>query len=227
MTLTASNEIFPHKCYLPLSPVTLPLSNEQHLTNWGRGDILVPAIFPSALSGDFWRKSSHAHGLDIDISVSSFSSLWPSGDRFFFFFFSQNVSHVEENKCSRGFFVNRNVIRPLCISVSRRERHHSWCSVIEGWNYFLITDWCCFSLSFGWIWKQCERNREKWGGSVKTVNMLLSCRTALLCDWGGCSFDTDATWEVDAWQCLLETRHNSSQRNPASHLLPLQYEPSG
>ncbi len=43
-----------------------------------------------------------------------------------------------------------------------------------------------------------KKKQGKMGGSVKTVNMLLSCRTALLCDWGGCSFDTAATWEVDA-----------------------------
>ncbi len=131
MTLTASNEIFPHKCYLPLSPVTLPLMSST--SQFDAAVTFCSLWLPPCSQRGLWKKSSHTHSLDIDISDSSLGSLWPNGHSFsFFFLFLQIGSHVEGNKCSHGFLVNRNVIRPPCISVSRRGRHHSRCSVTEG-----------------------------------------------------------------------------------------------
>lgn len=173
MNLTASNEIFPHKCYLPLSPVTLPLSNEQHLTIWGRGDIFVLAIFPSAHSRGFRRKSSHALAwiLIFPSVVSAPCSLRPSGHCFIFFlyFFFRERHPCRREQMFTKVSCEQECHTPTMISVSWRARQHSWCSVIEGWNDFLITDWSfmplflVFWLNVKTVWKK----QGKMGGKCE------------------------------------------------------------
>lgn len=154
--------------------------------------------FPLCSQRGLWKKSSHTHGLDIDISDSSLGSLWPNGHSIFFF--------TERQPCWR---------EEMFTWVSCEQERHTptmYFSVSEGVASFTMQCYWRLELFFdnGLIFDAAfpcllvefvngvKKHIEKWGGSVKTVNMLLSCRTALLCDWGGCSFDTAATWEVDA-----------------------------